>query len=243
MKNAKLFLLAIAAIFAASCGNVIPEPPQPLENVVVDFTCTKYDGASGLTYKFVSNSSAGVTPYKWEFGDNTYSFADSYGYTTHKYAQSGIYQVTLTCRDANKYEYTGTKNVEIGYGGDNPETPRKATITAIEYRHVDNDGKYYKAKLMDDKGNVIFDTYYMEELYNNSNLPYEYTYQFPHELTNWSNHAYYELYVYHNNTFNGSGTQCLHQKLTKEQIQQYPQYHDISNNSGNTIVRLKMKYE
>ena len=101
----RLTLIAICTMLLASCTSQIP---QPISGLIVDFTYS----ISDKTVTFTNNSSPELKVYQWLFGDDTYLFSKET--VTHPYAKNGMYEVTLTCKDANGYPHDCTKIICIG---------------------------------------------------------------------------------------------------------------------------------
>lgn len=107
MKN-KLFLILAAAIMAA-CST--PDIPAPIKNAKADFTYKVFDEYHPLTITFTNTSTPGLTPDLWSMGDGKeYLGTDR---LIHEYDRAGTYDVTLVCRDVNRYTYKTTKTITI----------------------------------------------------------------------------------------------------------------------------------
>lgn len=93
----KISLLLLIAMVAVSCVDKTPDYDNfPTRDV--DFTYRVDDAKYGLDFYVVStieftNTSSKAGPVTWDFGDGTSSTEMN---PSHKYAQAGLYQVTLT---------------------------------------------------------------------------------------------------------------------------------------------------
>lgn len=116
MKHTHLFLLAVIAL--AACNQI--EPKKPIDNAKVDFTI-KTNEKAPLVVSVANQSTTGLTVYKWEWGDGTdlVVWPSSHEQTVHTYDHAGTYDITLTCRDKNSFQYSATKSVTVGQSGEN----------------------------------------------------------------------------------------------------------------------------
>lgn len=246
----KKFLFFAACAILCACEPQFIEPGSSLRDLPTPGFTWEIDG---LTVTFTNTSTPDLTLDYWEFGDGHNSTTDN---PSHTYAQAGTYRVVLHTKTNTWSKYTCAATIDVkgggsqgGGGGDNPGTDpqeiSKVFITGIQYMHIEYDNRVYRAKLLDDDNiwrETIFETIYTGGL-TNADLPYTQTYGFPVELKNYKDHDYYELYIYQSQSFSGDGKQCLKQKIVKSKILTYQPYIEVVNSTGNTIVRLLMRYE
>lgn len=146
MKHTHLFLLALAAIFLIGCK---PESivPTPITGAEADFKYFASDN-NPLKITFASTSTAGLSVYMWDFGDDTFNMGAEQ--TTKIYKAAGTYTVTLTCKDKNNYPYKCQKQIAVGQSdpgtnpGDDPgttpgTTPKKTYLKGFRLYNINKD--------------------------------------------------------------------------------------------------------
>lgn len=242
MKHTRFILLAIAAFAIVACKEQNAPTPggtggggyTPTEPITAhaDFS---YSIQQPLTIIIDGKNKGRSVSY--DFGDG--SDPEKHGVidkVAHRYTQAGTYKIRADVSGDNSTTDSYTTSVTLS-------TP-KVYIDGIRYLSVDEDGEYYKAKLEKDNfwGTDVFTTGYTAIL-NNSRLPYGLQFKDPVLMSSIDDDGYL-LYIYHS-TKGGSdsGTQCLKQSISKNKFLSYPEYIQVSNNSGNTKVQLIMHYE
>ena len=174
----------------------------------------------------------------YDFGDGSATITHAPGSTfTYQYKKEGTYVIKAIAKDSKGGTNELHKSITIA-------KPQVYAVGII-YKKVDYDDRYYKFKLNDD-GPIIIKTWvsslWSEMLYT-AILPYTFKLKTPVLLEHPDKYTYYTLYVHQSTKASGDGTQCLKQDILSKRILSYPEYIDVSNNSGNTQVRLLFEYK
>lgn len=209
--------------------------PDPMEQLVAYFEY-KMVGFKAVDIKDMSEGKKAV----YDFGDGETREIDlPYDYLIyHGYNKNGTYTIKVTVTGNSGTTKTYQESVVI--------RDPKIYMTGIEYISVgDAPNEYYRAKLIDDD---IFTTTWWQTNYtstklSSANVPFMYTFSSPVEMNGLDEDDYYELIVHHNTKNSGDGTQCLKQTIYTSVIKAQLPYIEVKNTTGNTVVRLHMKYE
>lgn len=180
----------------------------------------------------LTNTSTNATSYEWDFGDGKTSTEKN---PTHRYSAVGSYIITLVAKNpSGSQQYRQTVQI----------TAPKVFVRGLRYESVGKKGKYYKSVCKDDDlfSGTWWNTNYTPMLTDN-NLPYEYIFSSPIEMTGLSGDNYYTVYVYWNNTSSGDGTQILKQKLYTESIKLYLDELVLQNDNWDTTVSILFEYK
>ena len=180
----------------------------------------------------LTNTSTNATSYEWDFGDGKTSTEKN---PTHRYSAVGSYIITLVAKNpSGSQQYRQTVQI----------TSPKVFVKGLRYESVGKKGKYYKSVCKDDDffSGTWWNTNYTPMLTDN-NLPYEYIFSSPIEMTGLSGDNYYTVYVYWNNTSSGDGTQILKQKLYTESIKLYLDELVLQNDNWDTTVSILFEYK
>ncbi|MBR1515689.1 MAG: PKD domain-containing protein [Paludibacteraceae bacterium] len=180
----------------------------------------------------LTNTSTNATSYEWDFGDGKTSTEKN---PTHRYSAVGSYIITLVAKNpSGSQQYRQTVQI----------TAPKVFVKGLRYESVGKKGKYYKSVCKDDDffSGTWWNTNYTPMLTDN-NLPYEYIFSSPIEMTGLSGDNYYTVYVYWNNTSSGDGTQILKQKLYTESIKLYLDELVLQNDNWDTTVSILFEYK
>ena len=180
----------------------------------------------------LTNTSTNATSYEWDFGDGKTSTEKN---PTHRYSAVGSYIITLVAKNpSGSQQYRQTVQI----------TAPKVFVKGLRYESVGKKGKYYKSVCKDDDffSGTWWNTNYTPMLTDN-NLPYEYIFSSPIEMTGLSGDNYYTVYVYWNNTSSGDGTQILKQKLYTESIKLYLDELVLQNDKWDTTVSILFEYK
>lgn len=240
MKRILLFA-TVAVLFAACKEQNTPTPGGWSGGSTPTETITAYADFAYTTQQpltVVINGKSKGRSVSYDFGDG--GIPEKHGVTdkvAHRYAQAGTYKI--------RADVSGDNNTSDSYTISVTLSAPKVYIDGIKYLSVDEDGEYYKAILEEEEvftNTTVLNTNYTPIL-NNSRLPYEYILANPKLMGSFDDDGYI-LYIYHS-TKGGSdgGTQCLKQNISKNKFLSYPEYIQVSNNSGHTKVQLTMHYE
>ena len=180
----------------------------------------------------LTNTSTNATSYEWDFGDGKTSTEKN---PTHRYSAVGSYIITLVAKNpSGSQQYRQTVQI----------TAPKVFVKGLRYESVGKKGKYYKSVCKDDDlfSGTWWNTNYTPMLTDN-NLPYEYIFSSPIEMTGLSGDNYYTVYVYWNNTSSGDGTQILKQKLYTESIKLYLDELVLQSDNWDTMISILFEYK
>ena len=238
------FLLILATIFLACNPN---EPTNPgggssggttpgggtATTPTADFA---YTPVPPFTFKF-TNLSTGASSYKWDFGDGETSKAKE---PEHTFAQTGMYDVTLTAKSSSGITATKTKKIQV----------TEPTVYIIGYKllSVPYENRYYKLRVCDDyilSPDWDWFTRYTP-LLTFSDIPYTTEFQNVVEMDRLDKDSYYWIYLYHNTSTSNekNDTQCMRQKLYVSEIKSsYADSYTLTSDNGQTIVSILMGYE
>ena len=244
-----ILLIAFSALLSSCVASRIDDEinnyNQEINSTNVDFTYS----ADYLTVTLTAQCDAKVTRFAWFVNGEGIVETGSKSYT-YTFAKAGTYQVTLKGKwttNGKSYEKDVTKNITVQ---EKPKEYSKLFLTGITYVDVDVWYDYYKAKLVDDDffTTTWFATDYPEMFLYSNNLPYTQTFASPVEMNGLDEDDYYTLYVYHSTWYEGTEDiqvlkQTIQSSTFKNAIKTAEPYIQVSNNSGETIVRLLCSYE
>ena len=215
---------------------------EPKEEASAYFEYTLGTG-NGELYVFIKDKSKGEKAV-YDFGDGTTKtinlpYSDL---ISKEYSKFGTYKITVTAYSANGDTKSYSQNITI--------KKHDIYIAGIEYLAVDHDWEYYKAVLKDDDffTTTWFTTYWTNDPIASYNLPYKYMFAKPILMDGLEDDEYYTLYIYHS-ADGSTETQCLKQNISTlgiKAVASMPneyRYTEISNNSGNTKVRIYFDYK
>ncbi|RLF28675.1 MAG: hypothetical protein DRJ99_04200, partial [Thermoplasmata archaeon] len=124
-----------------------PTNPTDLDTIQFTSTSSDFDGI--------------ITNYTWDFGDGSVSYEEN---PQHKYANSGVYTVTLTLKDNENATNSTTKNITVLSISPTPQsTPQnqpsqnQLPIAKFKYkptRTMENSPIYFTDKSKDIDGNI-----------------------------------------------------------------------------------------
>lgn len=238
----------IAAAFAFIGCVKVPEPAQPIPGAKADFT---WEENKPFTVTFTNNSTAGLTPWLWEFGDGS-SSGGSANKVTHTYSKAGTYNVTLTCKDTNRIPYTCTKTITVkgdggSGGGDNPPAAEtNAYIKGFTYYKLPRDEYHYKTKieipsLFQDVVTITSSDRYVKQ----SDLPLKLIFNTPKKVCKTADWIYCSavmVTLYYN--WLGSGYSYTEAYIGEEMItNECKTEYIITSESGNTKIGVTIEYK
>ena len=180
----------------------------------------------------LTNTSTNATTYEWDFGDGKTSTEKN---PTHRYSTVGSYIITLVAKNpSGSQQYRQTVQISAP----------KVFVKGIRYESVGKTGKYYKSICKDDDlfSGTWWNTNYTPMLTDN-NLPYEYIFSSPIEMTGLNGDNYYTVYVYWNNSTSGDGTQILKQKMYTESIKLYLDELVLQSDNWDTTISVLFEYK
>ena len=242
MKRTHFILLAIMAIFIASCK----DHNEPSYNGGSSGSGDKIPTTSAdFEYNFTGYNIINIKD-KSIGKDAVYDFGDGekksiklpYEYLIlHIYEKDGTYTITVQVNGEDGTIKKQSKQITIK----KPQT----YIAGIKYISVDVPYEYYMAKLVDDDliTTTWFTTDYTQEMLYQNILPRSYRFNSPILMNGLKDDEYYTLYIYHNTKNSGTGTQCLKQTIYSAVFDVQLPYIEVKNNSGNTVVQLLMEYK
>ena len=238
-------LLLIASIFLACNPN---EPTNPgggssgggttpgggtATTPTADFA---YTPTNPFTFQF-TNLSSGASSYKWDFGDGETSKAKE---PEHTFAQTGMYDVTLTATSSSGVKATKTKKIQV--------TEPTVYLTGFKLASIPAENQYYRIRLNDDyilSPDWKFYSPYTPAL-TLADMDYTMIFDQPVEMSRLDKDTYYEVYVYRNTTNSNTNNdkQCLKDKLYVSHMKtSYASQYLFVSSDGETILWLMFSYK
>lgn len=216
-----------AVLFLCGCQ----EQNTPVVAVMVDFQINRT--SAPLMYQFV-NRSSGVSDFRWDFGDGTWSNDKN---AMHEYEKTGTYTVTLTA-SAYGQRFTHTERLIV--------TEPECYIAGYVLYHIPYENRYYKVIFKDDNllpSDWDFQTVYTP-LLDNTYLPYTRVWITPKHMDDLDTHTYYTVQVMRNtSTADASAdVSCMRQQLKVKTIKTYQPEYILQTETGTTAIGVLMEY-
>lgn len=234
MKKIYFILLSVVTFLFANCNTNEPSTPgggssSSSETPKANFSC---EIQQPLTINIKDRSIGSRVVY--DFGNGKSTTISPGESISNKYSNPGDYIIKAIAYNSNGEKAELHKSISIA-------EPR-VIVSAIEFKAVEVDDRYYKM-VLEDSGLLVKKNWvegWSADILYDAILPVGYNIN--EELSNISKHTYYTLYIYYSKQQSG-GTKCLEKKINVSEIKKYPEYIDANNSSGKTSVRMYFRYK